>query len=154
MMDKYKTGITIDNVELQDVHVPADVIQAFKDVTSAREDSERSVNEATGYRNKQVPEAEAKAYAMVAQANAYKAERVNRAKGEAARFLALLEEYQKAPDVTRERLLLETMDSTLTTVDKFVMSGESSRGTLPILPLSPYSSYQSSEATSRGGESK
>jgi membrane protease subunit HflK len=154
MMDKYRTGITVDNVELQDVHVPADVIQAFKDVTSAREDSERSVNEATGYKNKQLPEAEAKAYAMVAQANAYKAERVNRAKGEAARFLALLAEYQKAPDVTRERLLLETMDSTLSSVDKFVMSGESSRGTLPILPLSPYSSLRSLETTSQGGESK
>jgi membrane protease subunit HflK len=154
MMDKYRTGITVDNVELQDVHVPADVIQAFKDVTSAREDSERSVNEATGYRNKQLPEAEAKAYSMVAQANAYRAERVNRAKGEAARFLALLAEYKKAPDVTRERLLLETMDATLNTVDKFVMSGEAGKGVLPILPLSPYSSYPPSETTHSAGESK
>jgi membrane protease subunit HflK len=137
MMDKYETGITIDNVELQDVHVPADVIQAFKDVTSAREDSERSVNEATGYRNNKIPEAEARAYAMVAQANAYKAERVNRAKGEATRFLALLEEYQKARDVTRERLLLEAMDATLGGVDKYIMSGNAGRQVLPILPITP-----------------
>jgi membrane protease subunit HflK len=157
MMDKYQTGITIDNVELQDVHVPADVIQAFKDVTSAREDSERSVNEATGYRNKQLPDAEAKAYAMVTQANAYKAERVARAKGEASRFLALLEEYKKAPDVTRERLLLETMDSTLNTVDKYIMHGSTGRVVLPILPITPPQiSYHSNELSpsNSGGEAK
>jgi membrane protease subunit HflK len=161
MMDKYETGITIDNVELQDVHVPADVIQAFKDVTSAREDSERSVNEATGYRNNKIPEAEARAYAMVAQANAYKAERVNSAKGEAARFLALLEEYQKAPEVTRQRLLLEAMDSTLGTVDKYVMSGNAGRQVLPILPITPPSinyplaeSPVGSGAAPASGESK
>jgi membrane protease subunit HflK len=152
MMDKYKTGITIDNVELQDVHVPSEVIQAFKDVTSAREDSERSVNEATGYRNKQIPEAEAKAFAMVAQANAYKAERVNRAKGEASRFLALLSEYRKAPGVTRERLLLETMDATLNTVDKYVMSGDAGRGVLPILPITPPASYGTSEGQDRAAD--
>jgi membrane protease subunit HflK len=135
MMDKYKTGITIDNVELQDVHVPQDVIQAFKDVTSAREDAERSVNEATGYRNNKIPDAEARAYAIVAQAQAYKAERVNQARGEAERFLALLAEYKKAPDITRERLLLEAMDNTLPTVNKFVLPRGLNRQILPILPL-------------------
>jgi membrane protease subunit HflK len=135
MMDKYQTGITIDNVELQDVHVPADVIQAFKDVTSAREDSTRSVNEANAYRNSRIPEAEARVYVILAEANAYKAERVNQAKGESARFTALMDEYHKAPEVTRERLLLETMDKTLPGVDKYVMGGSGGRDTLPILPL-------------------
>jgi membrane protease subunit HflK len=135
MMDKYQTGITIDNVELQDVHVPTDVIQAFKDVTSAREDADRSVNEATGYRNSKIPEAEARAYAIIAEANAYKAERTNQAMGDAARFTALLNEYHKAPEVTRERLLLETMDKTLPGVNKYVMGGQAGRGTLPVLPL-------------------
>jgi membrane protease subunit HflK len=135
MMDKYGTGITIDNVELQDVHVPADVIQAFKDVTSAREDSDRSVNEATGYRNSRIPEAEARAFAILAEANAYKAERVNQAKGDAARFTALMDEYHKAPEVTRERLLLETMDRTLPGIDKYLLGSQSAGAALPILPL-------------------
>jgi membrane protease subunit HflK len=135
MMDKYQTGITIDNVELQDVHVPADVIQAFKDVTSAREDSDRSVNEATGYRNSRIPEAEARAYSIVAEANAYRAERINQAKGDAARFTALLNEYHKAPEVTRERLLLETMDKTLVGIEKYILGGNTGRDMLPVLPL-------------------
>jgi membrane protease subunit HflK len=131
-------------------------------VTSAREDSERSVNEATGYRNNQIPEAEARAYAMVAQAQAYRAERVNRAQGEAVRFLQLLSEYRKAPAVTRQRLLLEAMDDVLPSVDKFVMGGESGRGVLPVLPLSPLSSLPSAVAAdqapaspaSQGGETR
>jgi membrane protease subunit HflK len=153
MMDKYSTGLTVDNVELQDVHVPADVIQAFKDVTSAREDSERSVNEATGYRNNRLPEAEARAYAMVAQAQAYKAERVNRAQGEASRFLQLLGEYRKAPLVTRERLQLEAMDAVLGSVDKYVMGGDAGRGVLPILPLSapPPPSAPEADPQAQGG---
>jgi membrane protease subunit HflK len=151
MMDKYSTGLTVDNVELQDVHVPADVIQAFKDVTSAREDSERSVNEATGYRNNVIPEAEARAYAMVAQAQAYKAERINRAQGEAARFLQLLAEYRKAPQVTRERLQLEAMDAVLGSVDKYLMSGDGGRGVLPILPLSAPSASMGNQAPNEGG---
>jgi membrane protease subunit HflK len=157
MMRKYGTGLTVDNVELQDVHVPTDVIQAFKDVTSAREDSERSVNEATGYRNKQLPEAEARAYSMVAQARAYKAERVNRAHGEAARFLKLLGEYRKAPLVTRERLLLEAMDSVLGSVDKYVMGGEAGRGVLPVLPLSappPPAVPEAAASQGQGGDSR
>jgi membrane protease subunit HflK len=150
MMDKYQTGITVDNVELQDVHVPADVIQAFKDVTSAREDSDRSVNEATGYRNMRIPEAEARAYAIVAEANAYKAERVNQAKGDGARFTALLNEYHKAPEVTRERLLLETMDKTLLGVDKYIMGGTAAKGTLPVLPLLGNSPAEASSHDAKG----
>ncbi|MDR2456858.1 MAG: FtsH protease activity modulator HflK, partial [Deltaproteobacteria bacterium] len=135
MMVKYDTGLMVNNVELQDVHVPADVIQAFKDVTSAREDSERFINEARGYRNNKLPEAEAKAYAVIAQAQAYKAERVNIAQGDAARFTALLIEYRKAPEVTRQRLILETMDKVLPGVDKYLIGGQSGQGVLPLLGL-------------------
>jgi membrane protease subunit HflK len=135
MMVKYDTGLIVNNVELQDVHVPADVIQAFKDVTSAREDSERFINEARGYRNNKLPEVEAKAYAVIAQAQAYKAERVNIAKGDAARFTALLTEYRKAPEVTRQRLILETMDSVLPGVDKYLVGGKGGQGVLPLLGI-------------------
>jgi membrane protease subunit HflK len=135
MMEKYGTGLMVDNVELQDVHVPADVIQAFKDVTSAREDSERFINEARGYRNNKLPEAEARAYAVIAQAQAYKAERINIAQGDASRFSALLAEYRKAPEVTRQRLILETMDKVLPNVDKYLIGGQSGQGVLPLLGL-------------------
>jgi membrane protease subunit HflK len=135
MMAKYQTGLIINNVELQDVHVPNDVMQAFKDVTSAREDRDRAVNEATGYKNSRLPEAEAKAYSMVAQAEAYKVERVNFAKGEASRYLALLAEYRKAPEVTRQRLLLETMDRVLIGADKYILSGSAGQSILPLLGL-------------------
>jgi membrane protease subunit HflK len=135
MMAKYDTGLIVNNVELQDVHVPADVIQAFKDVTSAREDSERFINEARGYRNNKLPEAEAQAYNLVAQAQAYKAERINIAKGDAARFSSLLAEYVKAPEVTRERLILETMDKVLAGSDKYVLTGDSGQVQPLLLPL-------------------
>jgi membrane protease subunit HflK len=136
MMEKYGTGLMVNNVELQDVHVPADVIQAFKDVTSAREDSERFINEARGYRNNKLPEAEAKAYSVIAQAQAYKAERVNIAQGDAARFNSLLTEYRKAPEVTRQRLILETMDKVLPNVDKYIVGGGGAgQGVLPVLGL-------------------
>ena len=135
MMAKYDTGLLVIQVELQDVHVPDDVIQAFKDVTSAREDSERFINEARGYRNNKLPEAEAKAYAVIAQAQAYKAERINIAQGDAARFVALLTEYRKAPEVTRQRLILETMDKVLPNVDKYLIGGQNGQGVLPLLGL-------------------
>jgi membrane protease subunit HflK len=135
MMAKYGTGLMVNNVELQDVHVPNDVIQAFKDVTSAREDSERFINEARGYRNNKLPEAEAKAYAMIAQSQAYKAERINIAKGDSARFSSLLAEYRKAPSVTRQRLILETMDNVLPGAEKYLLTGQASQSLLPLLGL-------------------
>ncbi|MDR1297908.1 MAG: FtsH protease activity modulator HflK [Deltaproteobacteria bacterium] len=135
MMVKYGTGLVVDNVELQDVHVPNEVMQAFKDVTSAREDSERFINEARGYRNNKLPEAEAKAYALIAQAQAYKAERINIAKGDSARFVSLLTEYRKAPEVTRQRLILETMDSVLPSSQKYLLTGGTGRSLLPLLGL-------------------
>ncbi|MDR2301450.1 MAG: FtsH protease activity modulator HflK [Deltaproteobacteria bacterium] len=135
MMVKYGTGLLVNNVELQDVHVPNDVMQAFKDVTSAREDSERFINEARGYRNNKLPEAEAKAYAMIAQAQAYKAERVNIAKGDSSRFSSLYAEYRKAPEVTRQRLILETMDNILPGAEKYLLTGNSGQSLLPLLGL-------------------
>ncbi|MDR1309233.1 MAG: FtsH protease activity modulator HflK [Deltaproteobacteria bacterium] len=147
MMAKYGTGLMVNNVELQDVHVPNDVIQAFKDVTSAREDSERFINEARGYRNNKLPEAEAKAYALIAQAQAYKAERINIAKGDSARFSALLSEYLKAPEVTRQRLILETMDNILPGAEKYLLTGQAGQSLLPLLGLNGPSQLPIAPAT-------
>ncbi|MDR1045537.1 MAG: FtsH protease activity modulator HflK [Candidatus Adiutrix sp.] len=137
MLDKYEIGIMVQNVELLDVHVPREVSQAFRDVTSAKEDSARSVNEATGYRNEVIPQAEGQAFAIEAAANAYSAQRINLAQGEAARFRSLVAEYQKAPDITRRRLLLEAMDQVMPGAEKVLLSGELGQSLLPHLGLRP-----------------
>ena len=135
MLDKYEIGVLVQNVELQDVHVPREVSQAFRDVTSAREDSARTVNEATGYRNKVMPEAEGQAFTIEAAAQAYAAQRINMAQGETTRFKALLTEYQKAPEITRRRLLLETMDQIVPGAEKYILTGEMGQLFLPHLGL-------------------
>ena len=137
MLDKYEIGVLVRNVELQDVHVPEEVSYAFRDVTSAKEDSVRSINEGTGYANKVLPEAEGRAFAIEAEARAYSARRVNLAEGEAARFKALVAEYQKAPDITRRRLLLEAMDAVMPGANKVLLSGDLGQGILPHLGLNP-----------------
>ena len=137
MLDKYEIGATVQNVELQDVHVPKEVSQAFREVTSAKEDSVRSINEATGYANKVLPEAEGRAFAIEAEARAYSAQRVNLALGEAARFTALAAEYAKAPALTRQRLLLEAMDQILPNAEKYVFTGQVGQSLLPHLGLGP-----------------
>ena len=135
MLEKYEIGVMVQNVELQDVQVPPEVRPAFRDVTSAREDSNRSVNEAKGYANKVLPEAEGQAFAIEAAARAYSAQRTNLALGEAARFKALAAEYQKAPDLTRQRLLLEAMDQVLPAAEKYVFTGRTGQSLLPHLGL-------------------
>lgn len=137
MLDKYQLGVHIQNVELQDVHVPKEVSQAFRDVTSAREDSVRSENEAQGYSNKVLPEAQGQAFSIEAAAQAYASQRINMAQGEATKFKAIVAEYQKAPEITRRRLLLETMDQVLPEADKFLLSGEAGQSVLPHLGLKP-----------------
>ncbi|UQZ88175.1 FtsH protease activity modulator HflK [Deltaproteobacteria bacterium Smac51] len=137
MLDKYEIGVLVQNVELQDVHVPQDVRQAFREVTSAKEDSVRSINEATGYANKVLPEAEGEAFAIEAKANAYKAERINMAQGRAARFLSLLGEYKKAPEITRQRLLLESLDVFMPAAETVVITGDIGQSLLPHLGIKP-----------------
>ncbi len=153
MLDKYQVGVLVQNVELQDVHVPREVSQAFRDVTSAREDSVRSENEALGYSNKVLPEAQGQAYTIEAAARAYAAQRVNLAQGETARFRALVEEYKKAPEITRRRLLLEAMDQILPDSDKVLLSGEVGQSLLPHLGLKPPAAGPAPAPARAGGES-
>jgi len=156
MLDKYQIGIMVQNIELQDVHVPSEVSQAFRDVTSAKEDSVRSINEATGYSNEVLPQAEGQAFAIEAEARAYAARRLNLAQGEAARFTALVTEYKKSPDVTRRRLLLEAMDQVMPGAEKVLLSGDLGQSILPHLglkPAAPASSPAPIPATRAGGDS-
>ncbi len=135
-LDGYKAGIEVTQVQLQKVDPPSQVIDAFRDVQAARADQERARNEAQAYANTVVPEARGEAARVVEQANAYRQRVVAEARGQADRFLKVLEEYQKAPDVTRERLYLETMERVLGQTDKVVIDGAvSGSGVLPFLSV-------------------
>ncbi|MEO5348257.1 MAG: FtsH protease activity modulator HflK [Magnetococcus sp. YQC-3] len=135
ILDNYRSGLRIIAVQLQQVAPPEEVIHAFKDVASAREDRERAINEAQGYANDILPKAKGEAAKQVQEAEAYKTAKLTKAEGDVHRFLSLLTEYNKAKDVTRTRLYLETMEKILPDVNKLVVQSGGSQGVLPYLPL-------------------
>ena len=137
ILDRYEVGVEVIAVQLQDVHPPQDVSEAFKDVASAREDKIRIINEAEAYRNEILPKARGQAAEMVNQAQAYRAARIRAAEGEAGRFAAVLAEYQKAKDVTKKRLYYEAMEEILSATDleKIILPPGAADRTLPLLPL-------------------
>ncbi|MCR4667073.1 MAG: FtsH protease activity modulator HflK [Desulfovibrio sp.] len=136
ILNRYNSGIQVIAVQLQDVHPPKDVIDAFKDVASAREDKSRIINEAEAYRNELLPKARGQAAAIVNEADAYAAKRVQTARGEAERFDALRVEYEKAPRVTEQRLYYESMEEILSNSgEKVLMDMNAAERVLPYLPL-------------------
>jgi membrane protease subunit HflK len=137
MLQRYGCGVEVVAVQLQDVHPPKQVVDAFKDVASAREDKIRFVNEADAYANDIVPKARGRAAAIYNEAGAYKEQVIRRAKGGADRFSALRTEYDKAPAVTRQRLFIEGMETLLSNpeLEKLIMSEEAARQAVPYLPL-------------------
>jgi len=126
IMDSYGAGIHIVAVQLQDVEPPKPVIGAFKDVASAKEDKDKYINQAEAYWNEIIPTAQGEAQKLLNEAEAYKTEKINRAKGEADRFTKILDETKKNEDVTRKRLYLETMESVLSGMDKFIIDSKNS----------------------------
>nr|WP_321460071.1 FtsH protease activity modulator HflK [uncultured Cohaesibacter sp.] len=137
MLDKYNAGINIVQVQLQGVEPPEQVIDAFRDVQTAKADKVRMQNEAQAYANKVVPEAEGQAAKVLEAANAYREQTVADARGQAQRFTEILGEYEKAPDITRKRLYLETMEQVLSNSDKIILDNkaEGGSGVVPYLPL-------------------
>jgi len=136
-LDHYGAGVQISQVQLQKVDPPAQVIDAFRDVQAARADAERAQNEAQTYANRVVPEARGRAAQITQAAEAYREQTVAEATGQAARFLKVYEEYKKAPDVTRQRLYLETMERLFGGTDKIILDpGAGRAGVVPYLPLS------------------
>lgn len=121
LMEKYKTGIDIVGVNIDDAKPPAEVQDAFHDVNKAEEDKERYVNQAQAYANQIIPEARGEAARVDQGAQAYKAKKIADSDGESQRFLSLLSEYQKAPEVTRQRLYLETSEQVFSGTSKIVM---------------------------------
>jgi membrane protease subunit HflK len=134
LLDDYHTGLLVSETRLQAVDAPSQVREAFHDVVRAWEDRQRLIRVAEGYREDILPKARGEAAQELRKAEAYKAQRVIRAKGDAQRFATVLQEYRKAPKVTRERLYLESVEKYLPTTKKFVMEGGKS-SVLPLLPL-------------------
>ncbi|MGC8493264.1 MAG: FtsH protease activity modulator HflK, partial [Syntrophobacteraceae bacterium] len=113
ILDEYETGVHLVTVELQDVTPPDPVKPAFNEVNEARQDRERTINQAQEQVNRKIPKARGEAARTISEAEGYALERVNRANGEASRFRAVMEEYRRAPEVTRRRLYIEAMGSIL-----------------------------------------
>jgi len=134
-LDSYGAGIQITQVQMQKVDPPAQVIDAFRDVQAARANLEQLQNEAQSYANRVVPEARGRSAQILQAAEGYKEQAVAEAKGQSARFLKVYEEYKKAPDVTRERIYLETMERVLGGSEKLVYDGGPGQNIVPYLPL-------------------
>jgi membrane protease subunit HflK len=135
-LDHYGAGILVQQVQLQKVDPPSQVIDAFRDVQAARADLERAINEAQTYANRVVPEARGRVAQITQAAEAYKQQTVAEATGQTARFLKIYDEYKKAPDVTRERMYLETMERILGGTDKIILdSSGGGSSVVPYLPL-------------------
>ena len=135
ILDKYETGVQVVAVQLQDVSPPKQVIDAFKDVASAKEDKNRMINEAEGYRNDIIPKARGEAQAMIRKAEGFREARIARAEGDVAKFKAILKEYSKAKDVTRERLYLEAMEEILPGIEKYIVPNGEDGNLLNLLNL-------------------
>jgi len=135
LLDEYGAGIRITQVQIQGSNPPAAVIDAFRDVQAARADAERSRNEAESYANRVLPEARGQAERIEQEAAAYRDQTVEEAEGQARRFLSIYGEYAQAPNVTRQRMYLETMERVLNNMNKVLIDGESGSGVVPYLPL-------------------
>jgi membrane protease subunit HflK len=136
IMDGYESGIFIAEVKMQKVDPPRDVIDAFNDVQRARQDRDRSQNEALAYRNDIIPRAKGEAERQVLQARAYKDRVTKEAEGEAERFISIYDSFLTAKDVTTRRLYLETMQEVLSKSDKIIMEQNGAgNGVVPYLPL-------------------
>lgn len=133
ILTEYETGVRLVTVELQDVTPPDPVKPAFNEVNEARQDRERTINQAQEQANREIPKARGEATRTITETEGYAVERVNRAKGEAARFSAVLGEYQRAPEVTRRRLYLEAMGSILPDAKALYIVDSDQKALLPWL---------------------
>ncbi len=148
-MDSYDSGVNIIRVNFDKADPPQDVIAAFRDVQAAAQERDRLQNVADAYANRALAEARGEAAQVLEEAEAYRAQQINSAQGEASRFIAVLEEYSKAPDVTRKRLYLERMEQVLGDVDKIILDENSTgqgQGVVPYLPLNELRRNQAEES--------
>lgn len=151
ILDQYQAGVQIAAVQLQDVDPPEAVVAAFKDVASAKEDREKLINQAQGYRNDIIPRAKGEAAQLVNQAKGFAQARVNRAQGEANRFLKTLKEYNQAKEIISKRIYIETLEEIMPNVEKVIIDGKAGDRVIPYLPLDR---LPKSSGTSAGEEKK
>jgi len=135
LCEQYETGIRIKQVVLQNVDPPDAVKASFNEVNQAQQDKEKLINQARSEYNKIIPKAKGEALQTIQKAEGYASERVNGAKGDVARFVAVLKEYEKAPEITRQRIYLETMSKVLPVMEKKFIIDENGSGVLPLLNL-------------------
>ena len=135
LLDTYEAGIRVAEVKLLNVNPPAEVQDAFDDVVRAREDKERIINLADAYGEDILPRARGDRERLLQEAEAFRAQRVNEATGQAERFTSILEAYRKAPDVTAQRLFLESVEKILPEVEIFIVDGEVGGNLLQLLNL-------------------
>ena len=148
ILDQYQAGVQIATIQLQDVNPPEAVAAAFKDVASAKEDREKLINQAHGYRNDLLPRAKGEAAQEVNKAKAYAQARITKAEGEANHFLKTLKEYKQSKDVISKRVYIETMEEILANTDKIILDSSAGKNVLPYLPLDR---LQKSRMQSRDG---
>jgi membrane protease subunit HflK len=135
VVEQYQLGMSIDLVQLKNVNPPKQVQSSFNEVNQAQQEKQRSINLASGEYNKVVPRARGDAARMIAEAQGYAQKRVNEADGDAALFTAVFEQYKKAPEVTRQRIFLETMSEVLPKVSRKVIVDDKGQQVLPLLQL-------------------
>jgi membrane protease subunit HflK len=135
LCDQYETGINVDQVVLQDVNPPDPVKPSFNEVNEAQQEKERLINQAQSEYNKVIPRARGEAEQTIRQAEGYALDRLNRARGDSARFVAFYDAYRMAPEVTRKRIYLETMNEILPQVKQKVIVDDDLRSVLPLLNL-------------------
>ncbi|MDC1112340.1 FtsH protease activity modulator HflK [Candidatus Pelagibacter sp.] len=135
ILDEYNSGIQVTQVQTQKADPPDQVIDAFRDVQAARADMERSKNEAEAYANDVIPRARGEAAKIMQAAEAYKQKVVAASEGEASRFISIFNEYDKAKEVTQERMYLETMEKVLADIEKVIIEKNAGSGVVPYLPL-------------------
>jgi len=135
LCDRYETGIVVDQIVLQDVNPPDQVKPSFNEVNQAEQERERSINEARGEYNKVIPKAGGEAEQVIEQAKGYAIDRVNRAKGDAVLFEEVYGAYRRAPEVTRRRIFLETMETIYPAMERKILLDNSLEGILPLLQL-------------------
>lgn len=135
VMDSFPAGIAITTISIEDAAPPREVADAFDEVQRAEQDEDRYSEEANQYANKKLGAARGEAAQIGEEAAAYKGRIINEAEGEAKRFLSILEQYSQAPDVTRTRMYLDTMEKVLSGSDKVILGQEAGQGVVPYLPL-------------------
>lgn len=137
ILDSYRAGIKIDQVQLKEVDPPAEVIGAFRDVAAAGQERETLIKKAQTYADQKVPVAKGDADRIIAGAEGFRDQTIAEANGQAARFLKVYEEYKKSPEVTRQRLFIEMQEKVLSGADKIILDQKSGsgQGVVPFLPL-------------------